>query len=307
MGFLRCRVRTLKISNAIKEILIMSRIKYVLLILAFVGIAGCGNKEGEEQQPPAVSETPAQQEAPAQAVQKAEPPAAEPAPAPPAAPAKTVSKVVPKAPQPAPVEAPKAAAQPVETEPAPAVSQEVKAPEVPKAPEPKIVTIPNGTPMQVRLLDPLDTSVNQTGDTFRAVLDQDIDADGIIVAPRGSMLEGKLSNVTRSGRVEGRASMSLQLFQLTVGDQSYPIQTEILNFEAESTKKKDAAKVGIGAGIGAIVGAIAGGGKGAAIGAAVGGGAGGATVLATRGNEVKFEAEHVLSFALTRDLALKVR
>lgn len=283
----------------------MSRIKYALLILALIGIAGCGNKESAEQQPPAVSETPAQQEAPA--VQKAEPPAAQPAPAPPAAPAKTVTKVVPKAPEPTPVEAPKAAAPPVATEPAPAVSQEVKAPEVPKAPEPKIVTIPNGTPIQVRLLDPLDSGVNQTGDTFRAVLDQDIEENGIIVAPRGSMLEGKLSNVTRSGRVEGRASMSLQLFQLTVGEQSYPIQTEILNFEAESTKKKDAAKVGVGAGIGAIVGAIAGGGKGAAIGAAVGGGAGGATVLATRGNEVKFETEHVLSFALTRDLALKVR
>ena len=93
---------------------------------------------------------------------------------------------------------------------------------------------------------------------------------------------------------------------MKIGNQTYPLQTEILTFEAESTKKKDAAKVGVGAGIGAVIGAIAGGGKGAAIGAAVGGGAGGATVLATRGNEVKFQAEDELSFVLTREVTVKL-
>ena len=50
--------------------------------------------------------------------------------------------------------------------------------------------------------------------------------------------------------------------------------------QAESTKKKDAAKVGIGTGAGALVGALVGGGKGAAIGAAAGAGAGTAVVAA---------------------------
>jgi outer membrane lipoprotein SlyB len=101
--------------------------------------------------------------------------------------------------------------------------------------------------------------------------------------------------------------MSMQLLSVTISDQTYPIQTEILSFEAESTKKKDATKVGLGAGLGAVIGAIAGGGKGAAIGAAVGAGAGGATVIATRGKELKFDAEHKLSFALTRDVSVKLQ
>ena len=156
------------------------------------------------------------------------------------------------------------------------------------------------TKIQVRLQDALDTAVNESGDTFRTILDKDIVVDGRVVAPRGSVLDGKLSNVARSGRVEGRATMSLQLTSLTVGNQTYPLQTETLSFEADSTKKKDATKVGVGAGIGAVIGAIAGGGKGAAIGAAVGGGAGGATVVATRGKEVKFDAEQAFSFVLQR-------
>jgi hypothetical protein len=174
-------------------------------------------------------------------------------------------------------------------------------------PKPKFATIAEGTKISVRLQDALDSSVNQSGDTFRTILDKDIVVDGQVVAPRGCILEGKLSNVKRSGRVEGRASMTLQLTSLAVGEQTYALQTDILSFEAESTKKKDATKVGIGAGIGAVIGAIAGGGKGAAIGAAVGGGAGGATVLATRGDEVKFEPEAAFSFALQNSVSVRLQ
>jgi outer membrane lipoprotein SlyB len=101
--------------------------------------------------------------------------------------------------------------------------------------------------------------------------------------------------------------MSLQLTGLTVDKQTYPLHTEILSFEAESTQKKDATKVGVGAGIGAVIGAIAGGGKGAAIGAAVGAGAGGATVIATRGKEIKFDPEQRLNFVLRDDVTIKLQ
>jgi hypothetical protein len=148
--------------------------------------------------------------------------------------------------------------------------------------------------------------VNKTGDTFRAIVDQDVVVDGKVLAPRGSPVEGKLAHVERSGRVEGRATMTLELTQLSIGNRSYPLQTGSIVFEAESTKKQDATKVGVGAGLGAVIGAIAGGGKGAAIGAAVGAGAGGATVVATRGKEVRLEAEHKLTFELRRDVSVRL-
>lgn len=166
--------------------------------------------------------------------------------------------------------------------------------------------IPAGTELEVRLSESLSSAQNQTGDTFESILDKDLEANGRIVAPRGSTVIGKLPNVQQSGRTKGRAAMTMRLTELRTDNDSYSIRTEMLSFEAESTKKEDATKIGVGSGIGAVVGAIAGGGKGAAIGAAVGGGAGTATVLATRGKELEFGAEQLLRFTLAEDLEVKL-
>jgi len=285
----------------------MSRIQYTILVLMIVGIAGCSKKTTENeqpQQPPAVAESAPQAEAPQGAMEE-KPPAAAPAASRPAAASRESSRTRTQAPADV-TEAIKATPPPREPEPVQSVRRAMEEQAPPPVQQPRYVTLPAGTPIEVRLQDPLDSSVNQTGDTFRAILDQDIDVNGNIVAPRGSMLEGKVTSAVRSGRVQGRAAMSLQLVSLQVGDQSYPLQTGVLSFEAESSKKEDATKVGIGAGIGAVIGAIAGGGKGAAIGAAAGGGAGGATVLATRGKEVKFDPEHKLSFKLIQDTSVRL-
>jgi len=277
----------------------MSFAKYAFCALLLIGLAGCtrASQENAAQQPPANAQqtaTQAQPQQPATAPEVA-PPAAAPQPAP-------ATKTTRSRPKPEPVApvAPAAEKAPVA---APSVAEP---PPPPKPPEPKFATIENGTKIPVRLQDPLDTAVNVTGDSFRTILDKDIVVDGRVVAPRGSVVDGKLTNVARSGRVEGLAAISLQLTSLKVGNQTYPLQTETLSFQAETTKKKDATKVGVGAGIGAVIGAIAGGGKGAAIGAAVGGGAGGATVLATRGKEIKFDAEHAFSFVLRDSLSIKL-
>ncbi len=280
----------------------MSRIKYALLGLTLIAIIGCSkaNRETSEQQPPAAPQQPAVQPAPPQPAPESTPQVATPEPA---KPARTAKK-----PQAAKSTTPRTTApSEAEPQPAPAAAPAAEPPAPPKVRAPRYATIPNGTSIQVRLQEPLDSSVNKAGDSFRAILDQDIDVGGTVVAPRGSILEGKLSQVERSGRVSGKASMSMQLVSLLVDGQTYSLQTEILAFEAESTKKKDATKVGIGAGLGAVIGAIAGGGKGAAIGAAVGAGAGGATVVATRGKEVQFEAEHKFTFALQRDVSVKLQ
>jgi hypothetical protein len=177
----------------------------------------------------------------------------------------------------------------------------------PAPPQAQFATLNAGTIMTVRLQDPLDSGVNQSGDTFRAVVDQDLLVGNKVIVPRGSLAEGKLTFVERSGRVSGRAKMSLQLVNLNVDSRSYPLQTDILSFEAEGTKKEDAAKVGVASGIGAGLGAIAGGGKGAAIGAAVGAGAGGAGVAATRGKELQFSAEDAFEFTLNEDVQIKIQ
>jgi hypothetical protein len=289
----------------------MSIAKYAFCALLLIGFAGCTKKDQENaaQQPPAeIQQTASQSQAQSSVPESIPAPeAAKPVTTkqPAHAAAGTTKKAVKSEPKPA-VTTTTAVTPAVENAPMAATKAAEIAPP-PKPPEPRFATLAEGTKVQVRLQEALDSAVNKTGDTFSAILDKDIVVDGAVVAPRGSVLGGKLTNVTRSGRVEGLASMSIQLTSLTVGNQTYPLQTENLSFEAESTKKKDATKVGIGAGIGAVIGAIAGGGKGAAIGAAVGGGAGGAAVVATRGKEVKLDAEQPFSFVLRNSISVKLQ
>lgn len=286
----------------------MAQLRFIPIMVLLLAFAACSKTTKEPTEQPPAAQQPAVQpapESPPQVAQPEQPPAQANTPAEPRqAPAKS-KQALPSAgkTRQSASTAPQTSSRPA----AGAANLDQPAVQQAKPKAPQFAVIPGGTNLHVRLQEPLDTSVNKSGDTFRTILDQDIEVDGKVVAARGSILEGKLSQVERSGRLEGRATMALQLVSLATANQTYPIQTEILTFQAESTKKKDATKVGVGAGLGAVIGAIAGGGKGAAIGAAVGAGAGGATVAATRGKELQFNAEHKLSFALAHDVNVKIQ
>jgi hypothetical protein len=163
---------------------------------------------------------------------------------------------------------------------------------------PASVTVPEGTSLRVRTDSTLSTKTAQEGQTFSATLAQALVVDGVTVAPRGARVTGRVTESDAGGRVQGRARLTVALTSLETSRGSVALDTGSFVQAARSTKKKDAAKVGIGAGIGAAIGAIAGGGKGAAVGAAAGGGAGTGAVLATRGEAAEIPAETLLTFKL---------
>jgi hypothetical protein len=179
--------------------------------------------------------------------------------------------------------------------------------EKPAAPArvPKTVTIPAGTLVAVRVDQRLATDTAQTGDSFRATLDQPLVVDGAVIAERGARVEGRVAESDNGGRVRGRASIVLELVRLNTSDgQRVRLATESFTRSAERSTKKDAAKVGIGAGLGAAIGAIAGGGKGAAIGATVGGAAGTGAVLTSRGDAAEIPAETRMTFRLSEPITI---
>ena len=135
------------------------------------------------------------------------------------------------------------------------------------APRQEILTVPQGTRIAVRLQQGISTEKNNAGDPFEATLDGPLLANGKTLAPAGARVTGLLTDVTDAGRVEGRASLTMTLRHLILGNQDYTLSTQPLTLVARSTKKKDAAIIGGTAAAGALIGAIAGGGKGAAIGA----------------------------------------
>ncbi len=172
------------------------------------------------------------------------------------------------------------------------------------APAARKVVIATGTTLHVRLAQPLSTKKNKTGQTFEAILDQDIAVNGQTVVPRGARLVGRLSEVKQSGRVSGLAKMVLTLTTLHLETQAIAIQTTDVTLEAEGSKGRDARRIAGGAGLGALIGAIADGGGGAAKGAAIGAGVGTAATLITRGKEVEISAEHPFSFGLKLPLEI---
>jgi hypothetical protein len=233
-------------------------------------------------------------------------------------------------PAPAPSSAPAPVTQPVQPEPAPAVQQPAAEPVVPAPapqpvppaqpqpehvtppppapPEPQKVTLNAGTLIPVRLVDGLTTERNAPGDRFTATLDKELVVDGFVIAERGARVEGRVAASDRGGRVNGLASLSVELSRLKLSDgQWVSLSTESFERRAEETHRDDATKVGAGAAIGAVIGAIAGGGKGAAIGAGAGGAAGAGTVLATRGRAATLASETRLSFRLRNSVTITER
>jgi len=177
--------------------------------------------------------------------------------------------------------------------PAPAV-QTVPAP----PPAPKRLIIDQGTQLAVRLIDPIDSEKNQTGDTFHATLNAPLTSDGEQAVPAGTELTGHLVDVKSAGKFAGQSVVVLQLDSLSSGGKTYSLQTDQYRKEGKARGKNTAEKVGGGAVLGGIIGAIAGGGKGAAIGTAAGAGVGGGAQAASKSQQIKLPSETVLNFTL---------
>jgi hypothetical protein len=149
--------------------------------------------------------------------------------------------------------------------------------------------IPNGTRLNARLENNISTRASQQGDRFTMTVTSPYQYNGAII-------EGHVENANPSGRLQGRANVTLVFDSIRMNDgRSYSFagmvdSVRLLNGDTVSVNNegtvrdnnqttKAVTRAGVGAVLGAIIGAVAGGGEGAAIGATVGAGAGAGSVL----------------------------
>ena len=145
---------------------------------------------------------------------------------------------------------------------------------------------------------------SQSGQTFKAIVDDPVMVGGVIAIPRGASAVVQAVQVQQSGTMKGSDKITLKLNAVGFGGMVYQVATAYVESQGKGEGKKTARKVGAGAGLGAIVGGIAGGGSGAAIGAAVGGATG--AVVSSAGEEhLTLPAETRLQFQLTAAVTIR--
>lgn len=169
----------------------------------------------------------------------------------------------------------------------------------------KTVLVPASTVVNVRLTQPIDVDASQTGQTFKALVDDPVMLDGAIVIPRGASAVVQAVQVQQSGTMKGSDKISLKMNSIAFGGTVYQVATSYVETKGKGEGRRTGRKIGGGAGLGAIVGGIAGGGEGAAIGAAVGG-VTGAAVAAGGEEHLKLPAETRLQFQLTSAVKIQV-
>jgi hypothetical protein len=183
------------------------------------------------------------------------------------------------------------------------------------------VTVPAGTKVPLALKHAISTKSVRPGDPVYLQTTFPVTQSNRIVIPAGTYVQGVVDSVKRPGRVSGRAELLMHFTTLifpngyTVilpgavegvpGADNSKVKDKEGTIQADSQKGKDATTIAQTTGTGAAVGGLAAGGKGAGIGAGAGGAVGLATILLSRGQDVRMEAGATVEMELQRPLTLE--
>ena len=170
----------------------------------------------------------------------------------------------------------------------------------------KRVTVPAGTRILIRTIDSIDTTKQKTGYRFTASLETNLQADDVVVAPRGTTVYGRLAEASSAGRMKGSSELTLELTDIVINGSAQPILTSTYEVKGNGEGKKTAGKILGGTGLGALIGGIAGGGTGAAIGALAGAAGGTAVAASKKGEQLQIPSESLLEFRLEDPVALPI-
>jgi hypothetical protein len=113
-------------------------------------------------------------------------------------------------------------------------------------------TLPAGTPLWVRTLEPVSSS-DKAGKKFTAQLDTNLIVKGKVMAPAGSIVFGRVE----SPRSAGQSTLSLSLTQIVVNGRPVAITTENYEESGPRSGRTTAGTASPGKAIGATVGGTA--------------------------------------------------
>lgn len=151
-------------------------------------------------------------------------------------------------------------------------------------------SVVSGTSILVKLSETVGTHNKKAGDRFRATLEGNLVSEGVILAPDGSEVYGRVL-VSNRGRLAKGGELQLTITDIKIDGTITPIHTSILGGEGP---KSGVARKAIK---GATVGALANGSKGAERGAKAGVGLG----VLEGGKHTGIMSGELVEFFLTSD------
>ena len=162
--------------------------------------------------------------------------------------------------------------------------------------------IPSGTELDVRLQNSLNSGTAQVEDRFEATTLVDLNVNGRVLIPAGSVMRGVVTAVEPGTRTNRTAKMTVSFDQVTVNGRAYPMRATVTEAIMGDGIKGEATRAGAGAAVGGIIGAVLGGAKGALLGVLIGGGG---TIAATEGKEVELPQGTVLRVRVDAPLTIQ--
>ncbi len=178
-------------------------------------------------------------------------------------------------------------------------------------------SVPAGTLLHCRTNQTLTTRLNVQGEAFTINVAEPVAMNGHVVVPVGSTLSGRITLMTRPGRIKGVGEMRLTVEQITLPDgRSFPLGATLMTaygpakmkvagseglLKGPNSHKADLEEIGAGTTGGALLGLICG---HPVIGATVGFTATTIDRMRRRGKDLTIPVGTQLNYQLSRELTL---
>jgi hypothetical protein len=148
-------------------------------------------------------------------------------------------------------------------------------------------SVPEGTPLKVKLETTISTFSSKVGDPFQGKLAEPVVVDGKTLIPAGATIEGRVTKLAEPRRIKGKPTIGIFPEHIVMPDgQRYMLNAVLIDTDIKGTDvneegmfkgaghdRRDQIEVAGGTGAGMLVGGLIGGGPGLLIGGAVGAGA----------------------------------
>ena len=180
-------------------------------------------------------------------------------------------------------------------------------------------TLPADTVISVQMNSTLSSRTSRVGDKFIATVTVPVYVSGQTVIPAGSIVEGRVTQVTPAKRMSRSGTIAIDFDDLVfpngtridlVGGLTSTDPKTRRRIDDEGRVSAEGGKrapvfIGGGGAIGAVLGGIAGGGKGAVLGGVAGAGAGVAAVLLSKGEEAQVPSGTPFGIQLKQSLIVR--